>query len=135
MKIITPLLLLIFFALPSSVLAQGGGGNPGGGGGGGNPPAGPNYRIEIPNPLRGGANDIPTLLASIINNVVLPIGSVVVVVMIIYSGFLFVTAQGSETRLATAKKSILYAVIGAAILLGATLMARAIQGTITQLGG
>src|SRR3989344_550136 len=79
-----------------------------------NSPNSTSYKITIPNPLKNGADSLPELLNLIIDSIIIPLGSVVIVVMIIYSGFLFVTAQGNETKITTAKNSILYAVIGAA---------------------
>lgn len=38
--------------------------------------------------------------------------------LIVYSGFLFVTAQGDEQKLTTAKKYLLWGIIVAAIVLG-----------------
>jgi hypothetical protein len=99
-----------------------------------NPPT-PPIKIEIPNPLKNSTNSLPDLLTLIINSVILPIGGVVVVVMIIYSGFLYVTAQGKPDKIKTANTALLYAMIGALILLGARVLSEAIKGTITQLGG
>jgi hypothetical protein len=50
-----------------------------------------------------------------------------------YAGFLFVKARGNEKDLQTAKDALLYALIGGAILLGAYVIAQAIQGTIDAL--
>jgi len=61
------------------------------------------------------------------------VGTAVAVVMIIYAGFLYVTAGGNETQIKKAHDALLWAVIGAAILLGAYIISQAIQGTISQL--
>lgn len=87
----------------------------------------------LENPLAGGANTISEFLAVILKNLVLPIGSVVIVFMLIYSGFMFVTARGNEEKLGTAKRNFLYVLIGAAILLGAAVISGAIEGTLCQL--
>jgi hypothetical protein len=50
-------------------------------------------------------------------------------------GFLFLTAQGDEAQLTKAKKAFLWACIGTAVLLGAWLLATAINATIQSLGG
>lgn len=91
------------------------------------------FPIKIPNPLKGNATDLKTLLNSIINNVIIPIGGVVVVIMIIYAGFLYVTARGAPDKIKTAHQAILWAVVGAAILLGASVVSKAIETTINQL--
>ncbi len=89
--------------------------------------------IQIPNPLRNTTGTIPDLIIAIIDNIVLPIGGVVAVLMVMWAGFLFVTARGNEKKITDAKQAILYACIGAAILLGAKVIASAIQATINQL--
>jgi hypothetical protein len=57
----------------------------------------------------------------------------IIVLMIIYAGFLFVTAQGDPQKLSKAKKAFLWAIIGAVIILGARLLAAAIAQTISSL--
>jgi hypothetical protein len=89
--------------------------------------------IEIPNPLKSTTNSIPDLIAAIIDNIVLPVGGVIAALMIIYAGFLFVTARGDTKKITDARQAILYACIGAAILLGAKIIASAIQATVNQL--
>ena len=98
---------------------------------GGNPI---NYSITIKNPLPSSANSIPALLDLIITKIINPIGAVVAVIMVMYAGFMYVTAQGNETKIKAAHQAILWAVVGAAILLGANLIAKAIKETVTQLG-
>ena len=85
------------------------------------------------NPFGNGIVTLPKFIEEITNKVILPVGSVVVVVMIIYSGFLFVTAQGNENKLTDAKKAITHAIIGALILLGSWVIANSIKGTICLL--
>jgi len=65
--------------------------------------------------------------------VVMKIGIPIAALFIIYSGFLFVKAQGNEQELEKAKKAFTYAVIGTAILLGSWLLASGIESTITSL--
>lgn len=74
------------------------------------------YPFEITNPLKGGANDFTSLvkiLAQWIFNLAIPIA----VAMIVYSGILFLTAQGEEPKITKAKDVLKYAVIGLAIIL------------------
>ena len=85
------------------------------------------------NPLRGNANTIPDLLMLIIEQFVVPIGGVIVVFMFIYSGFLFVTAQGNSEKLQKAKDSFIYTIIGAALVLGAFAISSIIQNTVEQI--
>ncbi|MBI4118298.1 MAG: hypothetical protein HY455_02065 [Parcubacteria group bacterium] len=86
---------------------------------------------RLQNPLQSDINTLPKLVEAILEVVVL-IGTPVAALFIIYSGFLFVTARGDETRLKTAKKAFYYSVIGTALLLGAWALAQAIGATIEQ---
>jgi Type IV secretion system pilin len=66
---------------------------------------------------------------------VIEIGSIIVVLMLVYVGYLFVIAQGNPSKLASARSALLWTVIGALILLGAQAIAMGIQATVTALGG
>jgi type IV secretory pathway VirB2 component (pilin) len=56
----------------------------------------------------------------------------VAVVAVILAGFMFVTAHGDEEKIKTAKKILLYAVIGMVILLGARMISEVIINTVTS---
>lgn len=56
-----------------------------------------------------------------------------IVLAFIYSGFLFVKAQGNEKELEEAKKAIWYSLIGAFILLGAWGFAQIIGQTVSTI--
>lgn len=88
--------------------------------------------IKLPNPFSGGSS-LFALLEKVINNILLPIGGVLAVLAFIYAGFLYVTAQGNQTKLATAHKALLYTAIGTAVLLGSWVIAKVIENTINQL--
>lgn len=88
--------------------------------------------IEIKNPFKGGSS-IPALIETIVRQILMPIGGVIAVLMIMYAGFLYVTAAGDPGQIKKAHDALLYAVIGAAILLGAFAISTAIQGTINEL--
>lgn len=85
----------------------------------------------ICNPL-GETDDLGALILKIVDGIA-QVGYYLVVLFIIYSGFKFVKARGNEKELADAKQTFLYTVIGAAILLGATLLANVISGTVDEL--
>lgn len=108
-----------------------GGGNAGGSGGSNNV----SFNIKIDNPLAGGVKTLPELLTLIITKIINPIGGIVAVIMIMYAGFMYVTARGDTAKIKAAHNAILYAAIGAAILLGANIMALAIQSTVTSIAG
>lgn len=86
----------------------------------------------INNPLRDDLNDIPSFIIEIIK-IVMTVGVPIVALAIIYSGFLFVKAQGNQKELETAKKAILYTLIGAVLLLGAFVISNAIKTTVDDI--
>lgn len=88
-------------------------------------------KVTIDNPIR--CDDIPCFIDEIIG-IVLVVGIPLVTLAIIYSGFLFVSAQGNTEKLKTAKQALLYTVIGAALLLGAFVLSEAIQKTVNDIG-
>lgn len=99
-----------------------------------NPPPGSGQTtgpITITNPFK--QNTIRGLIETIVNEILLPVGSVVAAVMIIYAGFLYVTAAGDPGQIKKAHDALLWAVIGAAILLGAWVISKAIKETIDTL--
>ena len=55
------------------------------------------------------------------------------VIFMIYSGFLFVQAQGNVDELEKAKKNFLYVIIGACLVFGAWLIATVLKGTVDQI--
>lgn len=63
------------------------------------------------NGLQGKDNDLMTMLSTIIN-VVLGVVGFVAVVMIIMGGISFITSQGDAAKVARARNTILYGVIG-----------------------
>ncbi len=97
------------------------------------PPGGNTPPAYIKNPLeRSGINDIPKFLLAILNGVV-RLAIPLVALAVIYSGFLFVKAQGNPEEIGKAKDAILYTLIGAAVLLGALAIARLVSDTILAL--
>jgi len=72
--------------------------------------------VTVRNPI--GYNDFESLLYAIADGISLLIGALGVI-MIIWSGFLFLTSAGDPGRLGKAKVSLAYAVAGIAIGLAA----------------
>jgi len=85
---------------------------------------------ELCNPTKFAS--IPELFEAILK-IAAEIGSVFIVLGLIYSGFLFVTARGNEEELSKAKRAITYTVIGAVIVLGAWAFSVAIGNTINTI--
>ena len=85
---------------------------------------------ELDNPLKkGGIDDIPNLVKAILE-IALKIGVPVIALAIIYTGYLFIAAQGNPEKLQKAKESFVYVFIGSMILLGAYVIAESIVNTI-----
>jgi len=54
----------------------------------------------------------------------------IIVLALIYSGFLFVSAQGDSNKLGTAKTAFTYSLVGAALILGANMIFSVVYSTI-----
>jgi len=87
----------------------------------------------IKNPLGDKLVDLPSFIKAIVQ-IVLVVGVPLLALAIIYSGFLFVKAQGNSEELTKAKHALLYTVIGGALLLGAFVISNAIVSTVNQIG-
>lgn len=101
----------------------------------GNPPVGnaPTSGLDgtkIKNPI--SYNTINDFIKAILEGVI-KIGIPIIALAIIYSGFLFVFAQGNEGELKKAKDALLYSIIGAVLLLGAWALAQLISETVLKL--
>ncbi len=144
-KNVAGIFLIMFFVLsvltsPSVSLAQGGGMQSGNGGGGmqsggsgsGSGTGGTGISVKIINPISDKATTINGFIKILLEGV-LRIGIPIVALAIIYCGFLFVSAQGNTEKLKTAKESLLYTIIGAAILLGSWAIAQLITETVIAL--
>ena len=91
----------------------------------------PNSKAQtLDNPLE--VDSIQELLLKIVE-IIIEIGWYVVVIAIIYSGFLFVTAGGKEDQIKKAKIGFFWVIIGSAILLGGTVLVELIENTISGL--
>lgn len=112
--------------------------NPGSTGSPGNSfvPSGPS--ITLINPLSGvdcsagNGSCLSAFLLKILQFVIF-IGSIVIVLMLVFIGYKFVAAQGSEGKIEEARRMLLWTVIGALVLLGAQAIAMGIQATVTAL--
>ena len=88
----------------------------------------------LKNPLNSNLSTIPAFLAAALKALAL-IALPIVTLFLVISGFLFVTAQGNEQKLETAKNNFFYVVIGTLLILGAWIIATLIGGTVNQLVG
>lgn len=129
------LFLLPSFNLSSFVNAQG---NPpsgvelSGGGNGdttGNSASSKNIHINYVNPI--SVDTIDGFIATAIDALVMLL-TPLVVIMIVWTGFLFIKAQGNVEALGVAKKALLYTVIGAIIVLIAKGFSLAIKSVFSE---
>lgn len=111
-------LLVSYFSLISTASAQTTGNNP--------PPA--TSGGGLTNPLNG-VSTLPEFLRAILRGVV-EIGTIILIMMLVYVGFLFVMARGNAEKLQGAKSALVWTVIGGLILLGATAIEAVISGTV-----
>jgi hypothetical protein len=75
---------------------------------------------------------VPQFLFAIVDLVLL-IAMPIIVVFIVYAGFLFVTAGDNMRKTETAKTVITWTLVGAAVLLGSKVIAEALKATILDL--
>lgn len=85
------------------------------------------------NPLEGGGiSTIPQFISSALKVMVM-VALPIITLFFVYSGFLFVLAQGNQEQLSKAKTNFVYVVIGAILILGAWVFASLLGGTISEL--
>lgn len=85
---------------------------------------------KIKNPI--SVNDLNGFIKAILEGAI-KIGIPIIALAIIYSGFLFVKARGNPEAISKAKDTLLYTLIGAAILLGSWAIAQLVSNTILAL--
>jgi hypothetical protein len=82
---------------------------------------------KLSNPI--GSDSIEEFILKIID-VLLVFAIPIIMLYIMYAGYLFVTAQGDSGQITTARSALLWAVVGGVIVLGAKVIVEVIQGTI-----
>lgn len=85
---------------------------------------------QLCNPIK--VNSFPLLIKTILEALI-KIGIPIIALAIIYSGFLFVSARGNTEQLKKAKSSLMYTLIGGAVLLGSWAIAQVISETVLAL--
>ena len=81
-------------------------------------------------PTGGGTLD--SLLEQIVN-VVIFISFPIIILMLVYTGFLFVQAQGNPAKLSEARKVFMWTLIGAFIILAAETLKDVVYSTVTEI--
>jgi hypothetical protein len=90
--------------------------------------------VALQSPLNSSISTIPGFLAFALKALV-KIALPIISVFIVYSGFLFVTAQGNSEKISTARMNFLYVIIGSILILGAWVLATIIGGTVADIVG
>lgn len=100
--------MFVFIMFPSLIFAQAG----------------------LTNPLEAsGVNNFSQLLR-IVLSAVIAITFPIIVLFLVYTGFLFLTAQGDVKKISDARTYLLYTIIGGLIVLGSYALSLAIQSTV-----
>jgi len=86
---------------------------------------------KIDNPI--ASTTIEALIASILK-IIIAVGTPIAILFLIFSGFKFVMARGKPDGIKDAREMFIWTLVGIAILLGASLLAEIVRGTIDQLG-
>ena len=88
------------------------------------------FAAQLYNPI--GTTDLSTFLANLLK-LVAQIAFPIIVLFLVYVGFLFVSSQGNPEKLKEAKTYFFWAIVGALIVLGAEALSLAIRATVNQL--
>ena len=86
-------------------------------------------RFNIKNPLVG-ITSIESLITAILT-ILIVIATPIIVIFIVYAGFLYVTAQGNAEQVKTATRALTYAIIGGILIIGAVALSGIIEGLVT----
>jgi len=95
-------------------------------------PVGLSNPVSIKNPI--AADNIQELFQAIID-IVIVFAIPIIVLFIIYAGFLYVTARGNEETIKRAHMALLYALIGGLLILGARVLIEVVAGTVEGVTG
>lgn len=84
----------------------------------------------IENPIK--ATSLQEFFSSVVDGLI-QLGVVISALGIMYGGFLLVTAQGDGEKIEQGRKTLTWAMVGTAVLLGAKVIFVIIKGTVDQL--
>ncbi len=92
-----------------------------------------NTGTTLVNPLGGDCSSNSTCVSSFLTSIlkfVVKIGSVIVILMLVFVGYKFVAAQGEPGKITEARNMLLWTVVGALVLLGSQAIALGIEATV-----
>lgn len=87
---------------------------------------------KLCNPLK--VDSLPKLVNALLD-IVIRLGTIFVVLYVIYAGFLMVKAQGNPGEITKAKDALFYALLGGLILLGAKTISLVLENTVKNIAG
>ena len=87
---------------------------------------------RLENPLDQAYSTVPDFIAGALRVLVI-VALPIITLFIVIAGFMFVKARGNSDELSTAKRNLVYVILGAILILGAWVLATLIGGTVTQL--
>lgn len=82
------------------------------------------------NPLKVGSLEA---LLTLVIDAIIDIGLIILVLAIVWVGFLFVAAQGKEEKIREARGALLWTVVGGMLVLGAKVISEVIKATVNTL--
>ncbi len=83
-------------------------------------------------PLRPEFNSLQEFVSGALK-VMIMVAMPIISLFLVYSGFLFVFAQGNQEQLAKAKTNFIYVILGSILILGAWVFASLLGNTVTEL--
>jgi uncharacterized paraquat-inducible protein A len=84
---------------------------------------------QLKNPL--AVSSLQELLVGILNAVIV-LAIPIIVLFIIYAGFLYVTARGNVQQTQDATRALTYAIIGGVLIMGAVAIAEIVQNVVDE---
>lgn len=87
---------------------------------------------QFKSPLKEGLETVDGFVSALLKAVI-TVAFPIAVLVIVYSGFLFVTAQGNSEKLEKAKTNFIWTIIGVGVLLGAFALSKLLEGTIAPI--
>jgi hypothetical protein len=90
------------------------------------------FAQRLDNPLSSQFDTIPKFISGALKVMVM-VAVPVISLFLVYSGFMFVLAQGNQEKLGKARENFLYVIIGSVLILGAWVIASVLGNTVSEL--
>ncbi len=84
------------------------------------------------NPLKDSIGSFDEFIYVIVRTVMFILFPIIVLMMV-YTGFMFVKAQGNPQKIAEARRALMWTIIGGMLVLGAYALAMAVKATIDSI--